>query len=172
MCSVAKVRTTQWLMTSSDMNLYGPEPLDSSSQYFFILLPICQFCKMPSSLCCVLNCNSGKGTIKHRFPRDDALFKLWVDRTGNENLESYTKERILKSCCICTLHFHESCNSPGHKHNHKITKSFILKKYSRFFQLLEMDTMNSGIPKIVVPLKLIHETNIASSKNSNGEHKN
>lgn len=80
---------------------------------FFILLPICQFFKMPSSLCCVLNCNSGKGTTKHRFPRDDALFKLWVDRTGNEKLVSFTKDHILKTCCICSLHFHKSCNSPG-----------------------------------------------------------
>jgi len=68
---------------------------------------------MPSNKCCISGCETKKNVKTHVFPENEEDFKVWVQRTGNQYIETMKKECIRKSYRICHLHFEKSCESPG-----------------------------------------------------------
>ncbi|VVC32858.1 Zinc finger, C2CH-type [Cinara cedri] len=71
---------------------------------------------MPSPICVVYGCKSGKGITKHRFPKNDLeRFVIWVERACNSKLINLTIDQIYNSYLMCDLHFDENCHSPGTK---------------------------------------------------------
>nr|XP_022910812.1 52 kDa repressor of the inhibitor of the protein kinase-like [Onthophagus taurus] len=56
--------------------------------------------------CCVPNCPSnGKSVTMHVFPRDEELFKKWLDKIDNNDLLKKPFEVVRKNRRICDMHF-------------------------------------------------------------------
>ncbi|CAH1725029.1 unnamed protein product [Aphis gossypii] len=78
---------------------------------FFIII-------MPSKQCVVVDCDTSYRdtiTLRHRFPRDEPTFNIWVERSGNPHLLNLSIDDVYKSFIMCDKHFASSCKSPGCK---------------------------------------------------------
>lgn len=79
---------------------------------------------MPSKQCVVVDCDTSYSdtiTLRHRFPRDEPTFSIWVERSGNHKLLNVPMNDVYKRFIMCDKHFAPSCKSPGCKK--LITKS-------------------------------------------------
>lgn len=84
---------------------------------FIVLLSFYLF-SMPSKQCVVVDCTTSYSdtiTIRHRFPKDKNIFKIWVMRSGNNKLVNLSMADVHKSFVMCDKHFAPSCKSPGFK---------------------------------------------------------
>ncbi|XP_025197802.1 uncharacterized protein LOC112596372 [Melanaphis sacchari] len=73
---------------------------------------------MPSKSCAIIGCDTkynDKTTLRHRFPKDQAIFDIWVKRSGNNKLLNKPLDLVYKSSVICDKHFEQNCRSPGFK---------------------------------------------------------
>ncbi|XP_072380810.1 uncharacterized protein [Diabrotica undecimpunctata] len=56
--------------------------------------------------CCVNGCNNyNKDAQMHIFPKDRALYDIWINQIGREDLMAKPMDRVRKSYRICTIHF-------------------------------------------------------------------
>lgn len=49
----------------------------------------------------------------HVFPENDSDYNIWVQRTGNPNIQLMKKQYVRKTYRIFHIHFEKSCESPG-----------------------------------------------------------
>lgn len=73
---------------------------------------------MPSNNCVVIGCDTtynDKKTLRHRFPKNEIIFDIWVKKSGNNKLLYKSMESVYKSYTMCDKHFDNSCKSPGFK---------------------------------------------------------
>lgn len=73
---------------------------------------------MPSKTCIVIGCDTtykDKSTVRHLFPRDVKLFKIWVYLSRNPKLRNLGINEVHKSFVMCEKHFADDCRSPGTK---------------------------------------------------------
>lgn len=66
---------------------------------------------MPSNRCIVVGCNTtsyDKVTPRHRFPKDEDMLKIWVQKSGNNKLLNKSADVIYNSYLICDKHFENS----------------------------------------------------------------
>lgn len=79
---------------------------------------------MLSKQCVVVGYDTSYGdtiTRRHRFPKDELTFNVWVERSRNNKLSSISMNDVYKRFIMCDKHFATSCKSPGFKK--LITKS-------------------------------------------------
>lgn len=60
---------------------------------------------MPSQTCVVNGCANRKGVVKHKFPKDEGLFKIWVTRSCNPKLKNMTQIEVREKYVMCHEHF-------------------------------------------------------------------
>jgi len=73
---------------------------------------------MPSNSCVVIGCDTkynDKNIIRHRFPKDEMIFNIWVQRSGNNKLLNKSINDVYKSFIMCDKHFEQNCKSAGFK---------------------------------------------------------
>lgn len=73
---------------------------------------------MPSKQCVVVDCDTSYRdtiTLRHRFPREEPTFSIWVERSGNQKLLNVPMNDVYKRFIMCDKHFAPSCKSPGCK---------------------------------------------------------
>jgi hypothetical protein len=64
--------------------------------------------------CCVPGC-SDRTSKRHRFPKDEELFKKWVESIQQPCLRNLNQEQIYKSYFVCDRHFMQEYLVPGTK---------------------------------------------------------
>lgn len=69
---------------------------------------------MPSQTCVVAFCKNRKG-IKHRFPKEQCVFNIWVSKCKNKKLNNLTMFETYEKYVVCDIHFEPKCKILGTK---------------------------------------------------------
>lgn len=73
---------------------------------------------MPSQTCVVGSYKNRTG-IKHRFPKDNYFFNIWVDQCNNKKLTNLSMIETHEKYVVCDLHFEPKFKILGTKRLHK-----------------------------------------------------